>query len=235
MAGRGARTWRWPGTGARRPLRRRSARIPTPDPPCRCTARGRRTGGATGRSRHVRTRAGHRPQGVPTRRSPRRPERPSRSRRRRTVGEANWPSAPPVWPCQSAGTGTGPGLRCRAPAPPTTGTRHPGPRGGPAPSGNRASNGRVVLDRPVDVLVGARQEAGPTGPARGGLGVVGGEPNALGGQAVQVWGLHHRVSRSPEAVASPLVEGDEQDVRTTHSNPPDPGSVLSSSTTSVRR
>ena len=87
---------------------------------------------------------------------------------------------------------------------------------------------RAVLDRPVDVLVGARQEAGPTRPARGGLGVVGCEPDALGGQAVQVGGLHHRMSRSPEAVASPLVEGDEQDVRTTHTNPPVPGSVRSS-------
>ena len=75
---------------------------------------------------------------------------------------------------------------------------------------------RAVLDRPVDVLVGTGQQAGPAGATGGSLGVVRGEPDALGGEAVQVRSLHHRMSGRAETVAAPLVEGDEQDVRTTH-------------------
>ena len=71
---------------------------------------------------------------------------------------------------------------------------------------------RAVEDRAVPVLVRARVQAGPRGPARRGVRPVIGEEHAPGGQRVERRRLHHRVAQGREAVAPPLVERDEQHV-----------------------
>jgi len=52
----------------------------------------------------------------------------------------------------------------------------------------------AVLNRPVHMLVGAGQQAGPTRTAWCRLGVVGSKPNPLGGQPVQMGCTDHRMS-----------------------------------------
>ncbi len=86
--------------------------------------------------------------------------------------------------------------------------------------GEAGVEGRAVVDRPVVVQVGAGVEAGPRRAARGGVGPVVGEQGAPGGQAVEGGGGEHRVAQRREAVAPPLVDGDEQDVAVHRPDPP---------------
>ena len=56
-------------------------------------------------------------------------------------------------------------------------------------------------------------ERGARRRARGGVGEVAGEAHAAGGQRVEVGRAHVRVTRRRQAVAAPLVGGDQQDVQ----------------------
>ncbi len=64
----------------------------------------------------------------------------------------------------------------------------------------------------VVVLIGAGVEAGSRGPARRCIGPVVGEQHAPGGQIIQCRGLEHTMAQGGEAVATPLIQRDEQHV-----------------------
>ena len=75
--------------------------------------------------------------------------------------------------------------------------RVPGPSGEPGHVVEPVLERGAVRHHPVVHLVRARVERGPGGPARRGLGVVGGEADAGGGQPVEVRRLHQRMARRP--------------------------------------
>ncbi len=72
---------------------------------------------------------------------------------------------------------------------------------------------RPVEHRPVVHQVQAGVEAGPARPARRRLGEMAPERDPAGGQAVEVRRAHDGMSGRAEAVAPPLVSGDEQDIQ----------------------
>ena len=70
----------------------------------------------------------------------------------------------------------------------------------------------AVEHRAVAVLVGAGVQAGPGGTAGRRVGPVIGEENAAPGQGIEGGRAHDGVAECREAVSSPLVDRDEQDV-----------------------
>ena len=78
--------------------------------------------------------------------------------------------------------------------------------------GEPGIEGRAVHDRPVVLHVHACVKARPARPARGGVGPMVGEKYAPSGKGIDMRRAHHGVPRTGQAVAPPLVHGDEQDV-----------------------
>ena len=71
---------------------------------------------------------------------------------------------------------------------------------------------RPVENGAIAVLVGARVEAGPRWSARCRVGPVVGEQDPAAGQGVEVRRLDHRMAECRQAVPTPLIERDEEDV-----------------------
>ncbi len=69
---------------------------------------------------------------------------------------------------------------------------------------------RAVGDRAVVQCIEAGVERGPRRAARRGLREMPLEQDRVGGEAVEVGGAHRRMAEAGEAVASPLVGGDEE-------------------------
>jgi hypothetical protein len=71
----------------------------------------------------------------------------------------------------------------------------------------------AVVERSVVLEVRAGMEAGTRGSARSRIGPVVGEAGTRRRRSVQGWRLQYRVAGRRQATASPLVDGDEEDVR----------------------
>ncbi len=87
-----------------------------------------------------------------------------------------------------------------------------GPAGEPCDVGEPSVERCSVEQRAVVVQVGARIQTGARGTARSGIGPVIGEPRPLGRQPVERRRLHDRMAARRQAVAAPLVDGDEEDI-----------------------